>query len=384
MLLLALATRLALADAPADPAEPPVEPPPTCAPDLRWPGAAWETGRAHQPAVDALEAYAFAPTPDDPERSGVRTDGVVVIHDGRLIYERYGRGYSAEQRHLVWSVSKTFTNALIGVAVREGRLAIEDSICQHLDLAREESCAIKVVDLMEMASGLDWKETYEGEPPTASSVLAMLYGEGRQDMVGFVTGHPLRDPPGTTWMYSSGDSNVLAAVAGAALEPAHGRDFPWAVLFDPLGMTHATWERDGQGVFVGSSYVYDTPRDLARFGLLWLRDGCWAGERLLPEGWVAASTQVNDPMRQQVIGWEPGDVYGRQLWLNQAVPEIGQAQRPWPSVPEDAYAALGHWKQSITVIPSRDLVVVRVADDRDGTYDHDHFLSLAMALVEAP
>jgi CubicO group peptidase (beta-lactamase class C family) len=137
------------------------------------------------------------------------------------------------------------------------------------------------------------------------------------------------------------------------------------------------------GTYVGSSYLWATPRDLARFGQLWLMDGCWQGERLLPEGWVSESTAVSEPMRTRALGRDAGDVQGRQVWLNRPVPEIGQDALPWPGVPEGAYAALGHWKQSITVVPDAELVVVRTADDRDGSYEHARTLRLALQLVGA-
>jgi CubicO group peptidase (beta-lactamase class C family) len=336
------------------------------------------------PGAAALDSYLFPAELDreDPERIGIRTDGVVIVHHGRVVYERYGGEWTADRPHLAWSASKSFTNALTGIAVGRGRLVLDASICDYRPATRPESCAVRVQDVLEFASGFDWHETYEGQSPTSSSVLAMLYGEGERDMYAFVTGHALRDPPGTSWMYSSGDTNVLSGVVRAALEPQYGEHYPWKLLFEPLDMRSARWERDGAGTYVGSSYVYATPRDLAKFGLLYLQDGCYAGQRLLPEGWVASSTQVSAPMRGKTLDRDAGDVQGRQFWLNQPVPEVGQTELPWPGVPEDAYAARGHWKQSITMIPSRDLVVVRVADDRDGSFDHAAFLALAVALTD--
>lgn len=372
----------ALAQQPPE-APPPVEAAPPSCPDRAVPGAEWSVAAVDGPAAQALDAYVFPGTPDNEERAGIRTDGVVVVRHGQVVYERYGRGYTATTPHLAWSVSKTFMNALAGVAVREGRLDVEEVVCAYVDGLPSAACEVSIEDLLSMASGFDWHETYEGDGPTSSSVLAMLYGQGQGDMARFVAGHPLRDPPGTTWMYSSGDTNLLSAAVGAALTPVYGRDFAWSALFEPLGVTSATWERDGAGTLVGSSYLWATPRDLARFGLLWLHDGCWGGERVLPEGWVAWSTEVPPGFRSKPLGRDDGDVQGRQVWLNRPVPEVGQVERPWPSVPEDAYAARGHWKQSITVIPSLDLVVVRVADDRDDTFDFDRFLGLAAA-VGAP
>lgn len=358
--------------------------PAACAGGLENPAAGW-AARTDLPAdrVAALDAVLFPPDTDraDPDRAGVRTDGVVIVHRGVIVYERYADGWEQGDRHLAWSVTKTFTNALAGIAVRDGVLSIEDPICRYVEVASPASCTVKVRNLLEFSSGWDWHETYENASPTSSSVLAMLYGTGRGDMVHFVTGHTLRDPPGTSWMYSSGDTNVLSGIVGAALKPLYGEKFPWHALFEPLGMK-ATWERDGAGTYVGSSYLWATPRDLARFGLFLLHDGCWNGQRLLPPGWVEASIAVSEPMRGRVLDRDPGDVQGRQIWLNRPVPEIGQTTLPWPSVPEGAFAARGHWGQAIAVIPSADLVVVRTADDRDRTTDFDRILALALALVE--
>ena len=377
-LLFALACALAALSAPSAEAAP-------CPQRAQWPTEDWptpssEVAAARAAEVRALEDYAFTLTGKDEERRGIRTDAVLIIQGGRLVYERYGRGYTAQMRHLAWSVTKTVTNALTGLAVARGAVTLEDSICRHLPLGKEALCRIRVQDLLEFSSGLDWKETYENQSNQVSSVLAMLYGEGRQDKSAFVASHRLRDAPGTTYAYSSGDSVLLAGVLDRALRPALGEAYPWTLLFDVLGMRSAALERDAAGVPVGSSYFYATPRDLAKLGFLYLNDGCWEGQRLLPEGWVAASTAVSTPFRTRPLNHAPGDVQGRSIWLNRPVPEQ-HVEKPWPSVPDDAFAARGHWGQSITVIPSLDMVVVRVADDRQKrALDFDRFLFLAIAV----
>lgn len=347
-----------------------------------WPSdTGWDTQLVAGDPVDRLTELSFPPR-DDVTRVGVRTDSLLVFRHGTLVYEQYGGSYTAQTPHLLWSATKSFTNALVGIAVREGSLQIADSICDHIDVGNPDTCAIRVVDLLEFSSGLAWRETYEGESPTASSVLAMLYGEGQADMARFVTSHELRDAPGTTYQYSSGDTNVLAAIAAAALVPTYGERFPWTALFDPIGITSATWERDGAGTYVGSSYLYMTPRDMGRFGHLLLHDGCWQDERILPQGWVHDSTQVSPGQQGQVFERGPGETQGRQFWLNQGVAEHGETQGRWPDVPDDAFAAMGHWKQSIWVIPSRDTVVVRTGDDRDGTLDYNQVIPLALQVAD--
>lgn len=349
-----------------------------------WPTRDWPTGAlpaGREQALEAFEQYAFTLEGKDEERKGVRTDGVVIIHRGRLVYERYARGFKAEQRHLGWSMSKSVTNALTGVAVAHGALSLDDSICKYVKAVNEAACAISVRNLLEFGSGLDWKEGYEQGKLQTSSVLAMLYGEGRRDMVRFITSHALRDKPGTSWEYSSGDTTLLAGVVGAAMKPRFGEGWEWKLLLDPVGARSAVWERDPQGTLVGSSLLHATPRDWAKLGFLFLNDGCWEGQRLLPEGWVAASVAITEPLRQKRVDWDPGDVQGRQLWLNRPVPGF-QDERPWPDVPEDAYAMRGHWGQSVTVIPSRELIVVRMSDDREKAFSLNTFLARALALVE--
>ena len=310
----------------------------------------------------------------------LRTDAVVVLQDGDLMFEAYDNGFDAGTPHLAWSVSKSVSSALLGVAVREGRVKLDDSICTHLD-APKDKCGIQVVDLLRWSSGLDWTETYEGgASPQVSSVIAMLYGEGLEGMTDFVLGHELRDPPGATWMYSSGDAQLMMAVVRAAMEPAHGALFPWPALFEPLGMEAAVFERDPAGDFVGASYFYGTARDLARFGQLFLQDGCWDGRRLLPEGWVEAAQEVSAPfLKRRVAHQDPTDVGGRSWWLNRPVPEAG-IEKPWPSLPEDLLVARGHWGQYVLIAPRQELVAVRFGEDREGVrFDLDAFGRLAFA-----
>ena len=351
-------------------------------PTETWPEAKEEVAAVRAAQLQALEDYAFKLEGKDEERKGVRTDGMLLIHKGRVVYERYGRGFDANKRHLSWSVSKSFTSALVGIAVKRGALSLDDSLCEHVTVKPRDNCDITVRHLLEFASGLDWREQYEnGGGYQTSSVLAMLYGEGRRDMVSFISSHARQEVPGTSWRYSSGDTTLLAGVLDAALKPSLGRDWAWTLLFDVLGMKSATWERDGKGVVVGSSYLHATPRDLAKLGFFYLQDGCWEDEQVLPEGWVASSTQVSEPIKRKSHERGSDDVQGWQWWLNLPIPGV-QDELPWPSVPAGTYAARGHWGQSITVIPSKDLVVVRTADDRDGSFSFDTFLKLSIAVVE--
>ncbi|MDF1563241.1 MAG: serine hydrolase [Deltaproteobacteria bacterium] len=336
-----------------------------------------ESSRAAE--IAALEDYAFTLQGEDAERLGPRTDAVLIVQGGEIVYEHYARGWTYQMPHLAWSVTKSTMSALTGIAVGSGLLNLNDSICIHVEPALEELCDVTVQDLLEFASGIDWKETYENESNQQSSVLAMLYGEGREDVVRFITSHPLRHPPGETYTYSSGDTTLLAGVLASAFEPLHGREWPHALLYERLGMRTAVLERDARGVPIGSSYLYATARDLARFGLFALDDGCWEGARLLPVGWMDSSTTVSRPFENDPRETGETDVQGWQWWLNQPVP-AQEVSTPYPALPEDAFMANGHWGQQIVIIPSLDMVIVRVADDRDGSFERNTFFELALAV----
>ena len=336
-----------------------------------WPAADWE--RAATPAgaaLEAFEAYSF-PARDDLNPTGVRTDAVVVIRDGQLIYERYAGPTTVSTPHLTWSVSKSLIGAVMGVAYGEGRFKLSDAVAEHYPpfAAHPQT---KMGHLFNWASGLDWEEGYE-LAPLRSSVVAMLYTRGRDDMGAFTAAHNQEVPPGTRFRYSSGDSTVIAATLKSMVGEKAYADYPWTALFEPLGITSAVWETDGSGTFVGSSYAYMTARDLARVGLLMQRDGRWGDRQLLPKAWVDFSLT---PFADFKPGGPGEEVPGGQWWLNLA---FEGAPKPWPDVPPTAFAALGHWGQSLYVLPEQKLVIERYADDRDQSYQHNEFLKLAQA-----
>ncbi len=389
-----------------------------------WPTQDWQRipndrGVIDRHAYQAFERYAFQPHAPDRAvaRRGVRTNGIVVIRNGVLIYERYDRGYHSGLRHLAWSATKSFVHALYGIAIRQGLLTGLDQpvapFAQALGRAADDWQGMTFQHLMDMSSGFDFIEVYEGSP-LSSSVTAMLYGAGRRDMARYVAEHALCgggpdrrcSRPGQYWSYSSGDSNVLMALLRSVVERGN-RDyarFPWTELFDVIGMRSAVWETDAAGTLVGSSYLYAAPRDLAKFGFLYLNDGLWDGRRVLPEGWAASAARPNDAflitcgrenqrhrlvcppcnpevtVRPDACDREPG--YGAHWWTNRSDARHG-IDSHWPDLPDDLYTAWGHWGQRIYVIPSRDMVIVRTADDREsGVFGDRQFLRHALAAFQ--
>ena len=351
-----------------------------------WPTRGWQERLLPKDRWEALEDYAFRRQGDEEDRAGIRTDGVVIIKDGYLIYERYAAGYDSNSPHLTWSVSKSVLQTLIGIAEKNGTLSIDDPVEKYIPEGKKEH-TITLRHLLNMSSGLDANEGYESGP-LKSTVIAMLYTRGRGDMAQFCASLPARAEPGTYVYYSSCDTNILSGVLKEALKLQHGQQgteiysrYPWEQLFDPLGMDSTTWERDGAGTFVGSSYLYASPRDMAKFAFLYLNDGVWEGKRILPDYWLDFTRKVAPAYKTTPAypGWE--DLYTSQWYANTAIPELG-LKAPWPSAPRDTFAASGHWGQMIFVIPSMDMIIVRMGDDRDYSFDKDRFLSLIIKAVQ--
>lgn len=364
-----------------------------------YPTAEWSELQPQKAGINReklknLEQYLFTTTGKEAERKGIRTDAFVLVRGGNIVFERYARDFHKNRKHLAWSVTKSFVNALVGMAVLDGKLKIDDSAAKYYaPLAGGSKAAISIDHLMRMSSGLDWSEGYESSP-LKSSVVAMLYTRGRSDMAAFAAAHDVAYPPGTHWYYSSGTTNILTALvrgqyttvpALGAVPVATDSRFEELIfhrLFRTIGIRFTTFERDAAGTPIGSSYLYTTARDLARFGYLYLHDGVWQYQRLLPEKWVRYTTTMAPAYYTTELSEEDfKDNPGAQWYVNLGIPERAQ-ERPWPDAPADTFAALGHWGQSLFVIPSLDLVAVRLADDRDGSFNKNRFLGLLKNILE--
>jgi CubicO group peptidase (beta-lactamase class C family) len=307
------------------------------------------------------------------------TYGVAVLYQGQLIYRYLAPGYSPDSKFLTWSVSKGFLHALLGIALKDGRIRIADSICKYLP-SLTQLCSVKIEHLLTFSSGIDWKESYEDTDLSKSSVTQLLYGDGHTDMAGFVGSHMLSSKPGSAWSYSSGDAILLSAVLRAAYKGDYD-DLPQKRLFGPLAMNHTTWERDASGLYVASAYVYTSVEDLARFGRLYLQEGMWKEKEIIPADWVRLGRELPDVFLKKRLWQKTWDIPGRLWWLNSPVPSLNWGQ-PWINAPKDTFSQRGHWGQLLVMIPSENLVIVRVGLNRgkDARFDTDTFLKLARAL----
>ncbi|MHA6643060.1 serine hydrolase domain-containing protein [Mesorhizobium sp. A623] len=304
--------------------------------DVLWP----QGGR-----VDASQNPDISAILDDAALTGPGMRAVVVVKNGRIVGERYGDGFSEKTPLLGWSMTKTVNAALIGTVIKAGKLTVTDKGLFGPWKA-DGRAAISLADLMAMSSGLQFNEEY-GD---VADVTRMLYLE--PDMAGFTEAKPLAGEVGKVFNYSSGTAVLLSRLWQNAIgDPEQALAWPRLSLFDPLGMQSAVLETDEHGTFVGSSYLYATARDWARFGQLLLQDGVWNGAQILPAGFVSW-------MREKAPA---NGVYGRgQLWLEGP----GDEDRPGAGVteglPSGTFWLQGHDGQTVAVMPSRGLVVVRM------------------------
>jgi len=282
----------------------------------------------------------------DPEISAILSDpallgegyrAVVVVKNGRIIGEAYAEGFSPETPLLGWSMTKTVTAAIIGSLIQSGNISLDDPLTgSYASWGQDARADITVRDMLAMASGLVWNEGYGN----VSDVTRMLYLS--DDMAGFASGKPSEADIGAAFNYSSGTSTMLSRfwqdrVGSAALQ------YPREAIFAPLGMTSAILETDASDTFVGSSYMYATARDWARFGQFLLQDGRWNGTQILPKGftdWMVEPVESSDGAYARGHLWRVG----------------ADGQPPF----EDAVWLRGHDGQWIGVFPSRDMVLVRL------------------------
>ena len=311
-----------------------------------------------------LENYAFVEEGESVFKAtlaGRRSDAVLLIKDGAIVYERYARGYGPTKKHRLWSIGKSFLNALVAMGVRDKGLSLEDSICRY---GIREKCDIRVIDLLHWKSCLQWQETYERNPEH-SDVVRVLYGRESQDSISYILSRPFIPDckPGGHYYYSTGDSILLSGI----LKNIYGEDYDnmvWESFFGRLGMNHVTVERDGRGVYLFATHAYTTARDLATFGKLYFREE-------FPKGWIAFST--TPATEGEHLG--PRDLVPlAHFWGNQ--------RKHLSKAPEDTLVAKGHWEQHLVIIPSLNIIMVRFGDTRDDSFSIDRFVTLALEYLK--
>ena len=299
----------------------------------------------------------------DPKKP-INTHGVVVLYDGEIVGEKYAEGFDLHSKLMGWSMTKSITNALIGILVKDGKLKIEDP-APVSEWKADDRKQITLNNILQGSSGLKWSESYF--VPTSDFHNMFIKSDDKGE---YAANRKLKYPPNTVFKYSSGNTNILSRMIRQTVGDETYHTFPYERLFHKIGMYNTLLEPDASGTFVGSSYCYATARDWARFGLLYMNDGVWKTERILPEGWVKYTTTA-------ATTTDIGE-YGAQWWLN-----VGMKNNPivrkYPELPTDSYWADGFEEQYVMVIPSKKLVIVRLGVSHHG-FD---FTKMANGIIDA-
>jgi CubicO group peptidase (beta-lactamase class C family) len=330
----------------------PVDPPkllplPSQPAGVPWPTEAWPRAdvdvRVDRAALENMLDHAFgSPEPDDLGR----TNAVVIVQYGAIVAERYRDDVDPDRAFISWSMAKSITSCLIGILVKQGRLDISRRIPVKEWSDDDPRCRITIDQMLRMTDGLRFREAEDlGDgsiryyPDDESDVIPMLFGAGKDDVARFASGLPYQVEPEARWNYNSGASNLLSRLVRETIGGGEQemRAFMRRELFDRLGMKTADPRFDLAGNFIGSAFCYCSARDFARFGYLYLRDGVWAGERLLPAGWVDYARTAT-PQSQ--------GVYGAHFWV---IPgSLG------------LFYCGGAFGQRILISPKLDLIIVRL------------------------
>jgi CubicO group peptidase (beta-lactamase class C family) len=307
-----------------------------------WPTQGWISASPESQGLDAekldeMLAYIAA-------QESLYIQSVLVIRNGYLVLEQYYPPFTQETPHVLYSVTKSFVATLVGIAIEEGYIAGVDqpvlSFFPEQEFANSSASkdAMTLEDVLSMRTGLDWQE---GMPAFRELVSA-------PDALAFMLNLEMAAQPGDQFNYCSGCSHILAAI----LEQTTGmdpREYAQTRLFEPLGISNLIWESDRSGLSLGGWGLYLTPRDMAKLGYLYLHNGQWDGQQIVPESWVLAATTSD---------WQSptGLDYGYQWWI---FPELNM------------YAAQGMAGQKIYVLPDLDMVVVFTADLQNADIELD-------------
>lgn len=321
-------------------------PPPGDPATIPWPDGDLVSETRLPQGVDASALEAASDWAFDRESPEQVTLSLMVVHDGKIIHERYAPGVDMHTKTRTWSTAKSIAVTLIGMLVEEGRMALDEPLgLEWLPRARSPETdprnEITLRHVLNMSSGLETVDNRGLEYATGSG---LAYWAGASSVEGALSRALFREP-GTFWDYENYDTLLgVLAMKRALGDDQTYLEFPRRALFDKIGMRNTLPSTDRFGDFILSSQVYTNARDLARFGLLYLNGGVWNGESLISEEWIDF-VRTPAPSTASI-----GNQYGGQWWL---VPDGRD------DVPSDAYSTAGNRGQYVVVVPSHDLVIVR-------------------------
>jgi CubicO group peptidase (beta-lactamase class C family) len=313
---------------------------PTLVPDY-WPTEDWRTADPEDHGINMLHIHAMEEYIED-IGWGFALRSTLIIRNGYLVYENYfGYPERMNETQNIYSCTKSVSSILVGIAIAEGYIASVDELLIDLLSSRvianldEWKQAITLEYLLSMTSGLPWDEWEYSYSNPENDWNEMT---GSPDWVQFVLDRPMEYAPGTHWVYNTGGSHLLSAIVTEATGN-FTNDYAESRLFTPLGITDFLWLEDPQGIANGGSSLYLRPRDLAKIGYLYLQNGTWDGQQIVPASWVYSSTFAHSELDSETS-------YGYQWWLHP----------PW-----GCYGCKGYLSQYVYVFPALDMVVIFTA-----------------------
>lgn len=324
-----------------------------------------------------LENYLFNP-PNDSDY--IKTNSLLIIKDNKIIYERYKPPYNRHTKNLSWSMAKTVSALLIGIAEKEGILSRLTRIGEIIPWLQPLKTKINFDHLLRMSSGINFSEIYKGKV-WEYDVHSMLFKQGSKDMGKYVLQLPMAFPPGERFYYSSGDTNLMMYLLKLLMEPSKYNRYPFDKLFLPLGIKNATFEQDASGTFIGSSFLYLSSEDYAKIGQLILNKGMFNNQQIVKKEWIDYMSTLT-PSFESRENIDPVHAYGANLWLNYTL-DVEKKKIPvYPSLPMDTVFLQGIKGQLVTVIPSENIIFVRSAFDDDVGVHKDYYFSLLLSSIK--
>jgi CubicO group peptidase (beta-lactamase class C family) len=339
-----------------------------------WPTDQWRTCKPEEVGMNSeklVKAIRFVGNPD------INTEGIVIIKDGYIVGEAYFGYFKADSRHISHSMAKSFTSALIGIAISKGLIkSIDEKICRYYEEwdcndRNDPRSRISIRHAMTLTTGLEWQEDWTVWDPATNDALKM---GASGHFIEYMSARKGIHEPGQRFYYSTGDPMLLSRV----IQRATGMtafEFAKQNLFKPLNITNIEWQQDRDGYTSTAWGLYTTVRDYAKFGYLFLNKGRWEGRQIVPEQWVEKSTQTDTSVKM----W---DAYG-YLWHVNLPYRLQWTKSPVPSdsIPSDGYMAEGVLGQYIFIIPSKDILIVRVGNDKTGGKWVVEFLTMVLGSI---
>lgn len=285
------------------------------------------------------------------------TRAIIALYKGKIIAEKYAESISKETPLLGWSMTKSVLNAMTGIMIKKVNLKLDENNL-FSEWANDKRKEIKLDQLLRMSSGLKFEEDYS-KVSDATNMLFRSY-----DISTIPLKKNLETEPDSKWYYSSGTTNLISKLIHNKLaDEKTYLSFPYKEIFAKLGMDSAIIETDPSGNFVMSSFMYANARDWAKFGQLYLQDGIWNDEKIFPDNWVKSSSTPTPKA-------EKGK-YGAQFWLNAG----NQDGKNWVSLPNDIFYMSGFESQYVLIIPSKDLVIVRLGQTKkESDFDEEKMI----------